>query len=144
MGSSLPRPTPTGLSSLSLPLPHSTHDIVTMKYLICLALFASAAFALDYQEDDMAMETARNDDRSFFFRFLDELLFDEDYSQAGAERRMFRDSGLLGMPMPADLRDEDSFTGRMYADFKEMFYSNACRFGLNNLLKTVSGMFGIA
>ena len=57
---------------------------------------------------------------------------------------MFRDSGLLGMPMPADLKDDNSFTGRMYADFKEMCYSNACRFGLNNLLKTVSGMFGIA
>ena len=40
---------------------------------------------------------------------------------------MFRDQGLLGMPMPDDLRDEGSFTGRLYSDFKEMCYSNACR-----------------
>ena len=53
-----------------------------MKYLICLALFASAACAasLDYQED-ADIVAAHDEDRSFFFRFLDELLFDEDYSQ---------------------------------------------------------------
>jgi hypothetical protein len=48
------------------------------------------------------------------------------------------------MPMPDALHEEDSFTGRMYSDFKNMCYDNACRFGLNGLVRTVTNMFGMA
>merc|ERR1711953_1254842 len=135
MGSSLLRLTPTQ------DCPPSLSHTLTMKYLVFIVLFASVAYAY---EQDAELQLAKDEDRAFFFRFLDELLFDDDFSQSGAQRRMFRDQGLLGMPMPDDLRDDASFTGQLYSNFKEMCYSNACKFGLNNLLKTVSGMFGIA
>merc|ERR1711953_1211218 len=92
----------TRLSSLSLTL--------TMKYLVFIVLFASVAYAY---EQDAELQLAKDEDRAFFFRFLAELLFDDDFSQSGAQRRMFRDQGLLGMPMPDDLRDDASFTGQL-------------------------------
>ena len=70
------------------------------------------------------LQKAYEEDKAFFFRFIDELLFDDDSS---FQRRMFRNQGLLGMAMPDDLRDEASFTGGLYANFKEMAYTNARR-----------------
>ena len=32
-------------------------------------------------EQDAELQLAKDEDRSFFFRFLDELLFDDDFSQ---------------------------------------------------------------
>merc|ERR1712038_968454 len=113
--------------------PQFRPDSLTMKYLVALVLFAS--------EQETDLQKAYEEDKAFFFRFIDELLFDDDSS---FQRRMFRNQGLLGMVMPDDLRDEGSFTGGLYANFKQMAYDNARRYGLNNLLHTVSDMFGIA
>merc|ERR1712012_214849 len=114
-------------------------DSLTMKYIVALVLFAGVAFA--FEQDTTELQKAYEEDKAFFFRFIDELLFDDDSS---FQRRMFRNQGLLGMAMPDDLRDEGSFTGGLYANFKQMAYDNARRYGLNNLLHTVSDMFGIA
>merc|ERR1712156_876707 len=113
-------------------------DSLTMKYLVALVLFASVAFAFEQETD---LQKAYEEDKAFFFRFIDELLFDDDSS---FQRRMFRNQGLLGMAMPDDLRDEGSFTGGLYANLKQMAYDNARRYGLTNSLHTVSDMFGIA
>ncbi len=113
-----------------------------MKYLFLVVILAAAALASEHQEDAQSIQAAKDEDRSFFFRFIDELIFDDSFDRSTG--RMFRERGLLGMPMPESFKDENSFTGRMYADFKNMCYMNACRFGLNNLVRTVSSMFGIA
>ena len=75
-------------------------------------------------KDTTELQKAYEEDKAFFFRFIDELLFDDDSS---FQRRMFRNQGLLGMAMPDDLRDEGSFTGGLYANFKQMAYDNARR-----------------
>ena len=74
---------------------------------------------------DTELQKAYEEDKAFFFRFIDELLFDDDSS---FQRRMFRNQGLLGMAMPDDLRDDASFTGNLYMNFKEMAYTNARRY----------------
>ena len=112
-----------------------------MKSLLFVVLLATAALAT-HAEDNAAIQQAKDEDKAFFYRFIDELIFDDSFDRSTG--RMFRERGLLGMPMPESFKDENSFTGRMYADFKTMCYSNACRFGLNNLVRKVSAIFGIA
>ena len=93
-----------------------------MKLFIYWPEFVTSTFPSTSKETDL--QKAYEEDKAFFFRFIDELLFDDDSS---FQRRMFRNQGLLGMAMPDDLRDEASFTGGLYANFKEMAYTNARR-----------------
>jgi hypothetical protein len=44
--------------------------------------------------------------------------------------------------MPADLRNEGTFTGRLYSKVKDQCYGFFCRFGLNGMARSFKSLMG--
>ncbi len=47
------------------------------------------------------------------------------------------------MGMPQDLRDEGSFTGRLYGNLKDSCYGMFCKLGLTGLARSFKSLLGM-
>ena len=51
--------------------------------------------------------------------------------------------GLLHMPMPHDMRDDNTFTGRLYSSFKDQCYGIMCQLGLSGFARSIKDLIGL-
>lgn len=47
------------------------------------------------------------------------------------------------MPMPGQMRDEATFTGRLYDSFKDQCYGIFCRLGLSGFARSIKDLVGL-